>query len=693
MKRFAALCLMLWLPILSCPAQEDQYMVIYDLIQEGDTLLDANQPVQALAKYIEAQNRLQRFRQVYPNWNPKIINYRVTYLAEKTASLSEHLPTVKDAKAGQTNGTPVPALSASEMASRIQMLQAQVQQMQAEKESLEAKLKEALSARPASVDPRELAKAQEQVKALQKENELLKVNLEEKSRSVATLVGGPTMSELKEQLDAANKRLAEQAGQLESLTAEKSKLQERLLAATKTQADTNDIARLKSALEEANRKLSEQTQITAKLAIEKQTLQERLESVSSPNDAVDALRAENMLLRKQLADLKSQATDLKSQPAAQPDTASAASNDALNALRAENALLRKQLSDLRSQPAESDTARELAEARAQIAALLAEKEALRLERVVLESRVKQASAAPAAVEVSAPAPVAAGAESARIKELEEERNALRAQLAVAREELNTRYAGQALAGRVQELTAQLEVLRTRLSVLEAQKVPYTEEELALLKAPAVRPAVRQPEAEPASIQPVTTATLIAEAQKDFAARRFEDAERKYQQVLTRDEKNVFTLANLAAIQMEMNRLEDAEKNVMQALAIEPDDPYSVAILGFLQFRQGKYDVSLDTLAKAAKLDPRNAQVQNYIGLALSHKGMSDAAEAALRKALEIDPKYASAHYNLAVVYVTQKPPSVALARLHYSRALALGMQQNEEFERLLNQAETARAGN
>ena len=50
--------------------------------------------------------------------------------------------------------------------------------MQGDKSLLEAKLKEAFSARPAEVDPLELARAQETIKSLQKENDLLKVSME-----------------------------------------------------------------------------------------------------------------------------------------------------------------------------------------------------------------------------------------------------------------------------------------------------------------------------------------------------------------------------------------------------------------------------------------------------------------------------------------------------------------------------------
>jgi tetratricopeptide (TPR) repeat protein len=98
------------------------------------------------------------------------------------------------------------------------------------------------------------------------------------------------------------------------------------------------------------------------------------------------------------------------------------------------------------------------------------------------------------------------------------------------------------------------------------------------------------------------------------------------------------------------------------------------------------DDALEALGRAAKLDPKNAEVQNYLGLVLSQKGMRKAAESALRKAIALDPNYASAHYNLAVIHATQRPPDLELARFHYKKALAAGLAPNPDMEKLLNNA-------
>jgi len=236
-----------------------------------------------------------------------------------------------------------------------------------------------------------------------------------------------------------------------------------------------------------------------------------------------------------------------------------------------------------------------------------------------------------------------------------------------------------------ELSTEIAMLRARVQVFEARAVPYTAEELAMMKQPSPPVVPADPQAGKASTSdlPAGTASLAAEAQRLFAAHDYARAEEKYSEILRQDDKNVYTLANLAAIQLELNRLEEAEKNVTQALAVSPEDSFSLSILGYLKFRQEEYDEALDALSRAAKLNPESAEIQNYLGVTLSHKGLRGPAETALRKAITLNPNYGSAHNNLAVIYLSQQPPYTDLARWHYQKARAAGHPRNPELEKLL----------
>ena len=90
MKRSLALVLTLVLGTLCARADalDDQYVRIYNLIQEADLLNSNGQINQSLSKYLDAQNALQKFHRINPDWNPKVVNFRLNYLNTKVAATS-----------------------------------------------------------------------------------------------------------------------------------------------------------------------------------------------------------------------------------------------------------------------------------------------------------------------------------------------------------------------------------------------------------------------------------------------------------------------------------------------------------------------------------------------------------------------------------------------------------------------------
>ena len=240
------------------------------------------------------------------------------------------------------------------------------------------------------------------------------------------------------------------------------------------------------ALAEANQKLAEQTARAGKLARENQALQSRVQALLAGPEAMAALRGENALLKKQLASLKQAA----------PNAAEAAR---LNS--------------------------ELDGARKQIAALQSAAEVGFLEKAALENRVRQLQIS--AVNSAPVAPPPGQAENeARIRALTQERNDLLAKLGEANRELYGRRKQDA-AARINVLTDEVNALRARLAVDEAQVIPYTPEELALFKQPAPQLANRDAEKKSIKELPGGAAQLVAEAQHYFSAGQYDKAEDDY----------------------------------------------------------------------------------------------------------------------------------------------------------------------
>ena len=577
MKHFAVLAFLL-LAVLVSPARaqqaaDDRYLAVYGLIEQADGMGAPEQASAALAKYVQAQSELQRFKKIYPEWNPKIIEFRLSYVAEKISDLT---PQVNLAVAVPTN-TPS---SNAEWESQLGTLRQQVQALRADNTTLQVKLKEALSEQPAVIDSRELNRAQGRINSLTKENDLLK----------ASLAGTPPSA--------------------------------------------NQLTQAAQALSEANQKLADETARADKLSGDNQMLQGRLDTLATRPGTMEAVRDENAQLKKQLADMK------------------AATNSVVDQFTSE-----------------------LNRTKAQIAVFQSDAQVALLEKSALEARMRQMQATNRAA-------VSQVESEARIKALMEERDNLLQKLGDANLEI---YGSkkQNAASQINSLADQVNALRARLAVDEAQVIPYSAVELTLFKQ--TEPKLANPDAEKKAMSelPAGSAALVAEAQRHFAARQYDRAENDYLQILQRDPNNALVSANLATIEMQQGKLDDASRHLQSAIAQNPNDAYNLSMLGYLKFQQGKYDDALDALSRAAKLDPQNPEIQNYLGVTLGHKGLRTQAETALRKALQLDPKYAPAHNNLAVIYVNQQPPLAELARWHYQKSLELGQPRNPDLEKVL----------
>ena len=171
---------------------------------------------------------------MFPDWDPKIVTFRLDYLAEKINGLAAQFPPLSPKRRRRrptnnaaANAMPpatnaVPAAPATDAEMQLSNLRAQVQGLQSDNEMLQAKLKEALSAQPATVDTQELAKAQAQVLSLMKENDLLRASVTTGATNGAAPV---ELSKARQALADANQKLAEQTSRADKLARENQALQ------------------------------------------------------------------------------------------------------------------------------------------------------------------------------------------------------------------------------------------------------------------------------------------------------------------------------------------------------------------------------------------------------------------------------------------------------------------------------------
>ncbi|PYK04927.1 MAG: hypothetical protein DME67_06825 [Verrucomicrobia bacterium] len=169
----------------------------------------------------------------------------------------------------------------------------------------------------------------------------------------------------------------------------------------------------------------------------------------------------------------------------------------------------------------------------------------------------------------------------------------------------------------------------------------------------------------------------------FQQGNYRAAGKQYQQILAEDPNNLDALSNLGVVYVRSGNLRSAESTLEKAVAIAPDNDFLLTTLGVVQYRQSKFDEAIVQLTKAIAVNPKSATAHNYLGIAASQKGRQQEAEKEILQALANNPDDADAHFNLAVILITTQPGSKELAREHYARATALGIEPSPPLEKLL----------
>ena len=197
-------------------------------------------------------------------------------------------------------------------------------------------------------------------------------------------------------------------------------------------------------------------------------------------------------------------------------------------------------------------------------------------------------------------------------------------------------------------------------------------------------------AQPDPTQYATTARLPEDMRETaqnaadlFKNGKFDESAAKYQSIIDKYPESLYAWSNLGVVRFQQGKFEEALKALQQAVKLSPTDAFSYSNLGIVYYQLGQYENAIDALNSAKALDPSDAKTHNYLGCACSQKGWQEVAEKEFRKAIELDPNFGDAHFNLALVYATSKPPSLELARREYNRALELGIAKDARLEKLL----------
>ena len=666
MKRFSSITtLVLSLGLLfsaQAAGPDDSFIQAYTLIAQADNLSRLGQKNSAIQKYRQARNDLAALQSGYPNWNTGVVSFRIKYVDQKLKALGDAAPETAAPSAKPAVLDPAAARR------EISILKRKVESLENAIILKDAKLKEALSAVPSPEETQQLATLEANLSGLRQEN----ANLKSAIDKATTRLKGANTGLAKAQADAekAQADLAKAQAETEKTNEALAQAMEEAKTA-KAKANDRQAKRLENKLADKQENLAKTEKELASLATAHKALESELKSFKKGSREKD-LQAQVGSLQKELS-------------GNQKDLEKASGNVA--ALKSDKISLEEELKSFKKGNREKKLEAEVGSLEKQLANS--------------NSKLKEPASNLASAENSNDSlgdQLKAFQKGSREKEFRNYISSLEKRLAKAERKntnpaskrkgltgiFNWQKSDRAEKAQVAELQNRIDTLRSRLEILEAEKIPYTDEEKKLFAEPNTGD-------QPVNTLQAKVATLPEGGADDFKAgqaalieAKFGEAEQKFLHVLKLDEENPLTLGNLALAQMEQGNYEGAEASLTRALKNDDEDAFSLSLIGTLRYRQKKYDEARDYLAKAVKLNPEDSRAQHFLGSALNNLGQRKAAETALRKAVQIKPGYSEAHHNLAVVYATQNPPFIALAKFHYDKAVAGGHKKNADLEKILN---------
>jgi len=687
---------------LACAQTDDPsetFLKAYMTAQQGEKLERDNQFGPALAKYRFAGSLLEELKKTHANWQPAIVEYRSRKVSESILRVQGRAGTQQDL-AAVNSALPgnIPPLSPQKTAEpTVEVGTARSSRVlhpatdQIASAANDAAIKEATRKLRERVDQlqAELQRSRSKISQAEQEKEALNTRLQESNSKLDQA-----------QKDLERTKTAEKGLRDRLLSAQASleKIQSNGNADTKAQAALKgEITQLKKGLAAAedgraaaekerdsqNVKLADANSQIAKVTKERDEARGQLAGLRDAENRVQFLVAENTDLKQKLESAEKAVREIsEDKPRKEQELAE----------------VKKQLEELRRQLAAS------------------EKQNKDFEITVtnLRAQLEDASAQLEKAKLT-------GANAEETAKLTRENQILRNIVVRERqEEARREQAKKLMLAEFDKLKIKSDSLNEQIALLAQPVTKLTDEELALLRQPVVSISEDSPNTVRASFTyakpstagkpptdvgekqessnappeanlqsgfkpdvPTDSVNIVRQAKENFDRGKYHAAERQYQELLTKNPNNLYSLSNLGVVYFRTGKLKAAELTLKKAVAIAPKDEFAHTTLGIVYYRQSKFDDALNELTKSLAINPKSAAAHNYLGITASQKGWQEAAEKEMLEAISVKPDYADAHFNLAVIYATASPPSKELAKRHYVKATELGAEPDASLEKLL----------
>lgn len=287
---------------------DDDYIAVYRTLSSAEAEQLQGHTTVARRQYLEAKERLLALHKAYPSWNEKVVGFRLRYMEEKLTELGPEKPGTSASETNPpTNNQRAPLAPEGEVLDQFNRLNQQITDLTHDRQTLEAKLREALSAQPSPVDPRELQQAVEKISALQATNQVLSAQLDRQISERKNLVEKVVADEAREALNDANRQLLSQRILMANLEKERSTLDTELksLKDGELKGLKSENTSLKAQVTELKSETERGRQI-AELTGKLSALQDKFDAAEKVNAG---LVADRTRLEKQIEDYRAHQTE------------------------------------------------------------------------------------------------------------------------------------------------------------------------------------------------------------------------------------------------------------------------------------------------------------------------------------------------------------------------------------------------
>ncbi len=168
------------------------------------------------------------------------------------------------------------------------------------------------------------------------------------------------------------------------------------------------------------------------------------------------------------------------------------------------------------------------------------------------------------------------------------------------------------------------------------------------------------------------ATTTAEADRLYAAGRYEEAAAHYRKFLAAFPNEAPLLLRMGGCELALGRLEEAVGTFGKAVRIAPDLQQAQSGLGMALLRLGRSREAIPPLKRAAALDPSDREAKRLLARAYQEDGQWIAAEKIYRTLVESDPQDARSWYQLGMLLYDNTYTEAAVEALEQAVRLEPG---------------------